>query len=89
MREIRFKYKLEHFCFAQFKPINSIQTFDHDTKPHASDAWIQVFSETADKEVKMQIHFWYEIKLHHSFQSFINIPSGLSLGNSKYEIVPS
>lgn len=31
----------------------------------------------------MQIYFWYEIKLHPSFQSFINIPSGLSLGNTK------
>lgn len=29
----------------------------------------------------MQTHFWYEIKLHPSFQSFINIPSGLSLKN--------
>lgn len=50
MREIKLKYKLEHFCFAQFKPISSMQIFDHDTNPYASDAWIQVFSETADKE---------------------------------------
>lgn len=27
-----------------------MQIFDHDTNPYASDAWIQVFSETADKE---------------------------------------
>lgn len=30
-----------------------------------------------------QTHFWYEIKLHPSFPSFINVPSGLSLGNLK------